>query len=134
MIDVVNAPPTAELEPITENYNQKDEIDMGMTYDELGKFGILRKVHRCGPVRMFEKLVYEWEHLSPAIVAEKVKRFFFYYSVNRHKMTTMTPSYHAELYSPEDNRFDLRQFLYNVRWSWQFRQIDQLVKKLETKN
>ena len=105
-----------------------------MTYDELGKFGILRKVHRCGPVRMFEKLVYEWEHLSPAIVAEKVKRFFFYYSVNRHKMTTMTPSYHAELYSPEDNRFDLRQFLYNVRWSWQFRQIDQLVKKLETKN
>ena len=134
LIDVVNAPPTAELEPITENYNQKDEIDMGMTYDELGKFGILRKVHRCGPVRMFEKLVYEWEHLSPAIVAEKVKRFFFYYSVNRHKMTTMTPSYHAELYSPEDNRFDLRQFLYNVRWSWQFRQIDQLVKKLETKN
>ena len=134
LIDVVNAPPTAELEPITENYNQKDEIDMGMTYDELGKFGILRKVHRCGPVRMFEKLVYEWDHLSPAIVAEKVKRFFFYYSVNRHKMTTMTPSYHAELYSPEDNRFDLRQFLYNVRWSWQFRQIDQLVKKLETKN
>ena len=134
LIDVVNAPPTAELEPITENYNQKDEIDMGMTYDELSKFGILRKVHRCGPVRMFEKLVYEWGHLSPTIVAEKVKRFFFYYSVNRHKMTTMTPSYHAELYSPEDNRFDLRQFLYNIRWSWQFRQIDQLVKKLENKN
>ena len=133
LIDVVNAPPTAELEPITENYHQKDEIDMGMTYDELSKFGILRKVHRCGPVRMFEKLVYEWGHLSPTIVAEKVKRFFFYYSVNRHKMTTMTPSYHAELYSPEDNRFDLRQFLYNVRWSRQFRQIDQLVKKLETK-
>ena len=134
LIDVVNAPPTAELEPITENYHQKDEIDMGMTYDELSKFGILRKVHRCGPVRMFEKLVYEWGHLSPTIVAEKVKRFFFYYSVNRHKMTTMTPSYHAELYSPEDNRFDLRQFLYNVRWSWQFRKIDQLVKKLENKN
>ena len=134
LIDVVNASPTAELEPITENYHQKDEIDMGMTYDELSKFGILRKVHRCGPVRMFEKLVYEWGHLSPAIVAEKVKRFFFYYSVNRHKMTTMTPSYHAELYSPEDNRFDLRQFLYNVRWSWQFRKIDQLVKKLENKN
>ena len=134
LIDVVNASPTAELEPITENYHQKDEIDMGMTYDELSKFGILRKVHRCGPVRMFEKLVYEWGHLSPTIVAEKVKRFFFYYSVNRHKMTTMTPSYHAELYSPEDNRFDLRQFLYNVRWSWQFRKIDQLVKKLENKN
>eukprot|EP00179_Madagascaria_erythrocladioides_P029989 CAMPEP_0198331912 /NCGR_PEP_ID=MMETSP1450-20131203/17916_1 /TAXON_ID=753684 ORGANISM="Madagascaria erythrocladiodes, Strain CCMP3234" /NCGR_SAMPLE_ID=MMETSP1450 /ASSEMBLY_ACC=CAM_ASM_001115 /LENGTH=30 /DNA_ID= /DNA_START= /DNA_END= /DNA_ORIENTATION= len=30
-------------------------------------------------------------------------------------MTTLTPSYHAENYSPEDNRFDLRQFLYNVK-------------------
>jgi hypothetical protein len=42
-------------------------------------------------------------------VAEKVKKFFFYYSINRHKMTTLTPSYHAEDYSPEDNRHDLRQ-------------------------
>ena len=31
LIDVVNAPPTAELEPITENYHQKDEIDMGLS-------------------------------------------------------------------------------------------------------
>lgn len=49
------------------------------------------------------------------------------YSVNRHKMTTVTPSYHAESYSPDDNRFDLRPFLYNTRWSWQFRRIDQQV-------
>ena len=27
-------------------------------------------------------------------------------------MTVLTPSYHAEAYSPEDNRFDLRPFLY----------------------
>ena len=46
-------------------------------------------------------------------------------------MTTLTPSYHAESYSPDDNRFDLRQFLYNVRWTWQFRRIDAYVKKLE---
>ena len=85
-----------------------------------------------------------------AIIAQKVKRFFFYYGINRHKMTTLTPvraliprspvrlssqrpqllsrsrswwgaagvgvllqlaqSYHAEEYSPDDNRFDLRQF------------------------
>lgn len=32
-------------------------------------------------------------------------------------------------YSPEDNRFDLRQFLYNVRWPWQFRKIDELVAR-----
>ena len=130
LIDVVSAPPTAELEPLTEDYTQEDEADMGMTYEELSRFGILRKIYRCGPVSMFEKLVYEWNHLAPSEVAEKVKRFFFYYSVNRHKMTTLTPAYHAESYSPDDNRFDLRQFLYNARWTWQFRKIDQLVQEL----
>ena len=130
LIDVVSALPTAELEPITEDYTQEDEADMKMTYEELSRFGILRKIYRCGPVSMFEKLVYEWNHLAPSEVAEKVKRFFFYYSVNRHKMTTLTPAYHAESYSPDDNRFDLRQFLYNARWTWQFRKIDQLVQEL----
>ena len=38
-------------------------------------------------------------------------------------MTTLTPSYHAEAYSPDDNRFDLRPFLYSSRWPWQFRQM-----------
>ena len=103
-----------------------------MTYEELSRFGILRKIYRCGPVSMFEKLVYEWNHLAPSEVAKKVKRFFFYYSINRHKMTTLTPAYHAESYSPDDNRFDLRQFLYNARWTWQFKKIDQLVQELNS--
>ena len=133
LIEVVEAPPTAELEPITETYTQEDEADMGMTYDELSRFGRLRKIDRCGPVSMFEKLVHEWDHLPPQETAEKVKRFFYYYSVNRHKMTTLTPSYHAESYSPDDNRFDLRQFLYNVRWGWQFRQIDRLVEEMKAR-
>ena len=133
LIEVVEAPPTAELEPITETYTQEDEADMGMTYDELSRFGRLRKIDRCGPVSMFEKLVHEWNHLPPQEVAEKVKRFFYYYSVNRHKMTTLTPSYHAESYSPDDNRFDLRQFLYNVRWGWQFRQLDRRVEEMNSK-
>lgn len=47
--------------------------------------------------------------------------------MNRHKMTTVTPAYHAESYSPDDNRFDLRPFLYNTRWTWQFRCIDNQV-------
>ena len=130
--DILEAPPTAELEPITETYTQTDEEDMGMTYAELSRFGELRKVHRCGPASMFEKLVQEWDHLSPTQVAEKVKLFFKYYSINRHKMTTLTPSYHAEPYSPEDNRFDLRQFLYNTRWSWQFKKIDKLCEELQS--
>lgn len=66
------------------------------------------------------------------------------YAINRHKMTTLTPSYHAESYSPgtffhankvsillfickivlDDNRFDHRPYLYPVSWTWQFRAID----------
>ena len=36
----------------------------------------------------------------------QVKLFFRKYAINRHKMTTVTPSYHAEAYSPDDNRYD----------------------------
>ncbi|CAI5473619.1 unnamed protein product [Closterium sp. Yama58-4] len=128
LADVEAAPPTAELEPIRADYVQVDEVDMGMTYEELSLYGRLRKVMRCGPVAMFQHLCHEWrQRLSVAEVAAKVKAFFRFYSVNRHKMTTLTPSYHAENYSPEDNRFDLRQFLYNVAWPWQFKRIDALV-------
>ena len=36
--------------------------------------------------------------------------------------------------SSEDNRFDLRQFLYNARWTWQFRKIDRLLEQLTLSN
>ncbi|GLT25022.1 hypothetical protein SLA2020_001780 [Shorea laevis] len=49
-------------------------------------------------------------------------------------MTVLTPSYYAESYSPEDNRFDLRQCLYNTRWPYQFRKMDELVRELEGDN
>jgi NAD+ synthase (glutamine-hydrolysing) len=111
--------------------SQLDEDDMGMTYEELSLFGRLRKINYCGPVSMFRNLTAVWPQLTPAVIAEKVKKFFYYYSVNRHKMTTLTPSYHAENYSPDDNRFDLRQFLYNTLWPRQFRDIDQLVADME---
>ena len=101
----LDAVPTAELEPITSTYVQADEADMGMTYDELSIFGRLRKVSKCGPYSMFTKLYYEWrDFMTPQEIAEKVKLFFFEYARNRHKMTTLTPSYHAESYSPDDNR------------------------------
>jgi hypothetical protein len=47
-------------------------------------------------------------------------------------MTTLTPSYHAENYGTDDNRFDLRPFLYNVKWPRQFNCIDVLVQKAIT--
>ncbi|XP_026388721.1 glutamine-dependent NAD(+) synthetase-like isoform X2 [Papaver somniferum] len=89
LAEIEAAPPTAELEPIRSNYSQLDEVDMGMTYEELSIYGRLRKIFRCGPVSMFQS------------------------------------------YSPEDNRFDLRQFLYNSSWPHQFRKIDELVNQLD---
>ncbi|VEU37785.1 unnamed protein product [Pseudo-nitzschia multistriata] len=163
--EIAGAPPTAELRPNKTaldadalgtdpsgedssndaEHSQLDEEEMGMTYDELGWFGRLRKLEFCGPVSMYRKLVYEWTKplvdsdgntsdtpvLTPREVGAKVKRFFFYYSINRHKMCTLTPSYHAERYSPDDNRFDLRPFLYNAKWPRQFQTIDDLVEEYE---
>lgn len=132
---ILAAPPTAELEPLTEGQvSQTDEADMGMTYSELSVIGRLRKISKCGPFSMFCKLIHMWKDvLSPAQVAQKVKHFFRMYSINRHKMTTVTPSYHAESYSPDDNRFDLRPFLYNTKWPWQFRAIDNQVSQMSAK-
>jgi len=48
------APPTAELEPIRSDYSQLDEVDMGMTYEELSLYGRMRKILRFGPVSMFQ--------------------------------------------------------------------------------
>uniref|UniRef100_A0A8C8SRR5 Glutamine-dependent NAD(+) synthetase n=1 Tax=Pelusios castaneus TaxID=367368 RepID=A0A8C8SRR5_9SAUR len=124
---IMSAPPTAELEPLADGQvSQTDEEDMGMTYTELSVYGKLRKITKTGPYSMFCKLINMWKEIfTPREVASKVKHFFRMYSVNRHKMTTLTPAYHAENYSPEDNRFDLRPFLYNTAWTWQFRSIDE---------
>ena len=51
----------AELRPIADgevnDYTQTDEEDMGMSYADLGIYGTLRKIHRCGPVTMFLRLL-----------------------------------------------------------------------------
>ena len=120
-------------------HTQTDEEDMGMSYAELSVFGRLRKIGLCGRLSMYRALVNGgvaldetsidiWAALSPADVAIKVKRFFKFYAINRHKMTTLTPAYHAENYSPDDNRFDLRPFLYNTDWERQFKAIDQAAR------
>ena len=99
---ILDAPPTAELEPLSEDgvLQQTDEQDMGMTYDELSVYGRLRKQQCCGPFSMFAKLCHLWkDKCTPEETARKVKLFFRYYAINRHKMTVLTPSYHAETYS-----------------------------------
>ncbi|KAH8131511.1 hypothetical protein ACSS6W_001723 [Trichoderma asperelloides] len=133
--EFIHAIPTAELEPITENYVQSDEADMGMTYDELSRFGSLRKQYKLGPYGMFLRLLNEWGghgKLSPRDIADKVKRFHHYHFLNRHKQVVATPAYHAESYSPDDHRFDLRPFLYPSAFeSWSFKKIDERVAALE---
>jgi NAD+ synthase (glutamine-hydrolysing) len=64
LAEIAAAPPTAELRPqsaahtdssdspITREHSQLDEDEMGMSYEELGYFGKLRKLSRCGPVSM----------------------------------------------------------------------------------
>jgi len=134
---------------------QTDEGDMGMSYDELGDLGHCRKVEKCGPLSTYLKLRTKWAHktadwkgpednnraITPSIrvkvqpktyeekVAQKVKDFYFYHSINRHKMTTLTPSYHAENYSPDDNRYDLRPFCFPSSFDAQFAAIDALVQE-----
>ncbi|ODN97035.1 NAD+ synthetase [Cryptococcus amylolentus CBS 6273] len=132
LYDFIHAIPSAELIPMgPDNAVQSDEVEMGMTYDELSVYGRLRKVEKCGPYSMYGKLVQEWgSFLSPVQIAEKVKHFFFMYAINRHKMTTLTPSVHMESYSPDDNRFDLRPFLYPSRFAHQFKKIDALAESL----
>lgn len=136
--EFLDATPTAELEPITADYVQSDEVDMGMSYAELSRFGRLRKVDKCGPEAMFVKLYHEWSqppyNYSAELIAEKVKRFWFFYAINRHKMTTMTPAYHAEQYSPDDNRFDLRPFLINPRFPLATKNIDEIVAKINERD
>lgn len=129
--EFLEAVPTAELEPITQDYVQSDEADMGMTYADLSTFGRLRKIERLGPYSMFSKLVHVWSDLRPSQVAAKVKLFWRMYAINRHKSTVLTPAYHAEGYSPDDNRFDLRPFLYEVTWGWAFKKIDGAAEKME---
>ena len=114
---------------------QTDEVEMGMTYEELNVFGKMRKIHRHGPYSMTRHLLTLWgpgteRNLSIEEVARKVKHFFKYYAINRHKMTTITPSYHAENYSPDDNRYDLRQFLYPIKFHHQFGVLDSYIRRL----
>ncbi|CAD7956750.1 unnamed protein product [Amoebophrya sp. A25] len=161
LYDTATAEPSAEL--TGSEGNQKDEDDMGMSYAELAELGQARKCDRGGPYSVFTNLLQRWTEQKRTLtgskrcpakdlpakggknstpgpnaayadqVGQKVKDFFFYNAINRHKMTTLTPAYHAENYSPEDNRFDLRPFLYPATFSRQFRAIDDAVAALRHK-
>eukprot|EP00826_Nyctotherus_ovalis_P001522 TRINITY_DN10247_c0_g1_i2.p1 TRINITY_DN10247_c0_g1~~TRINITY_DN10247_c0_g1_i2.p1 ORF type:complete len:697 (-),score=159.72 TRINITY_DN10247_c0_g1_i2:64-2118(-) len=126
------AVPSAELKPLAEGKQvQTDEQDMGFTYAELGLLGKLRKVDTCGPVSMFEKLLELWDTKTPGEIAAKVKKFFAYYTINRHKMTCAPAALHNSSGGCDDNRYDQRQFVYNVMWKYQFECLDKMVAEYE---
>jgi NAD+ synthase (glutamine-hydrolysing) len=75
----LEAQPTAELEPLQDGQlAQLDEVDMGMTYAELGIFGRLRKQNCAGPFSMFCKLVHTWDNISPKEVRHLQKYIVIY--------------------------------------------------------
>lgn len=126
---ILDAIPSAELS----GESQADEIEIGLTYEELGLFGSVRRgdLGCYGPYGMFCKL---WDQRvvlaidsDATALASKVKRFFSLHARNRHKQAVLTPALHSVSYSPDDNRFDHRQLLFAGDWSWQYRQIDQKV-------
>lgn len=137
--DIIDAPPSAELT----GTEQRDEDEIGITYSEIAVLGRVRRgVFGCsGPLGAFE-LIWNNRHIEPfskircldqretspfekaTKLSELVKRFYSLYARNRHKLTVLTPSLHAETYSPDDNRFDHRHFLY-APWTEQFKAIDE---------
>ncbi|KAK7927948.1 NAD+ synthase (glutamine-hydrolyzing) [Apiospora marii] len=93
--------PSAELLPLSTGVqDDESESEMGITY----------------------RTVYFWALAKSretwSLIAEKVMRFFrnvrHIYAINRHMATIITPSVHTSAYDPDDNRHDLRPFLYNV--------------------
>jgi len=126
--EVRGATPSAELKPkIGLKQEQTDEADMGFTYSELGLLGKLRKVDNCGPVSMFEKLLGIWTEKKPEDIAQKVKNFFRFNSITRHKMATLPPGLHSTAANCDDNRYDQRQILYEINWKHQFECLDKIV-------
>lgn len=134
--EILEATPSAELKPFDENNRKStDEEDLGFTYQELKRMRELRSTLFCGPLSMFNYLLDEWGKLNqkhpdpgvmmdPSIIAEKVKRFFTLYSKNRHKTASLPPSIHLCISGLDGRHYDLRPFLYNFLWTWQFKCID----------
>ncbi|KKF95230.1 putative glutamine-dependent NAD(+) synthetase [Ceratocystis platani] len=133
----IEATPSAELLPLSAGVqSDESEGEMGLTYAELSIFGIMRNVHRLGPWSCYLRLLSEWKErpgFGPREIAARVLRFYRFYAMNRHKATVLTPSIHLSSYNPDDNRHDLRPFLYVVAWPWQAAKIEAHVKELEEK-
>jgi NAD+ synthase (glutamine-hydrolysing) len=127
--EFLHATPSAELEPA--GFGQCDDKDMGMTLEEISTFAKLRQEMRLGPLSMFQRLLNDWRgRKNPGAIAVVVKKFHKFYGINRHKMTTMTPAYHAGKLNPDHHRHDMRPMLYPAfEDNWSCKRIDQMAEQ-----
>lgn len=154
---ILNVTASPELTPTMPNKKgkvqvQDDEVEIELTYTDLYELGLLRKRENLGPYSMFLRLCkdrmgkkMEFINLSdpmnkykenivatPKILAIIIERFFNWYCKNRSKMTILTPGIHATNYSPDDNRFDQRPYLYPFfPTSYQMRLIYKVAEEME---
>jgi NAD+ synthase (glutamine-hydrolysing) len=152
--DVLIATPTAELSAMKEGARpQTDEDEIGLSYNQIYYFGKLRS-YGYGMIKMFNHIVQNLDKkdVKELIIPEstinnkkldnyykilnyikdKLKVFYHRYRINRHKTVILTPSVHV-LPSPDDNRFDLRPFLYPP-FDLQGEYIDNIMNNNKKKN
>jgi NAD+ synthase (glutamine-hydrolysing) len=152
---ILNVTASPELTPTAPGGAvQDDEVEIEMTYKDLYELGLLRKRDNLGPYSMFlrlckDRMGKEMEFINlkdprnkfkevvlatPSILATLIERFFNWYGKNRSKMTILTPGIHATNYSPDDNRFDQRPYLYPFfPDSYQMKLIRKVAAEMEEK-
>ena len=119
--------PTAELKPDVGLKIQADEDEIGLSYDQVAVIGELRS-SGYGLLSIFKKLknhkLFKKDgKKDDKYLYDKIEQFYAKrYTLNRHKAVIITPCVHL-LPSPDDNRFDLRPFLYRTK-------IDDKIAKL----
>jgi len=122
-----NATPTAELTKPTiadgavKPPKQTDETDMKITYEQIFEMGKLR-ADGYGPIDAYIKIInnahlkqiFEKDPNNLGVARDPkiaINLFYTRYNINRNKTTIIPPSVHL-VPSPDDNRYDLRPFLY----------------------
>ena len=117
LLKTLYAQPTAELQNLKKGkIAQSNEADIGLTYEQIEVIGNLR-AQGMGMIEVYEKVKQNplfIKNGNANYTREKVEKFYHRYSINRNKATIVTPSVHL-LPNPDDNRFDLRPFLYPPR-------------------
>ena len=112
---IINQEPTAELLPGLIGGNQTDEDDIGLKDMEMSELSRLMS-SGYGPLDSYMKISTEpnavFAGTRSPYKLKAIQTFNFRYRMNRHKAVILPPSVHLLSYSPDDNRYNLRPFLY----------------------